>query len=149
MGGGRITVTRRIEWDAGHRVVRHESKCRNVHGHRYRADVTVSAPALDEVGRVVDFGVLKSAVGSWVDATWDHGYLHHPDDEVGWAIEARGMKTFVMPLDAMEPTAENIALVLARSAQSILDIESDGGLRVERVRIWETPNCWADWSRGV
>lgn len=145
-----ITCTRRIEWDAGHRVMRHESKCRNVHGHRYRADITVSASALDDVGRVVDFGVLKSAVGSWVDAAWDHGYMHHPDDPIAEVMSLEfGMKTFVMPLDAKEPTAENIALVLARAAQSILDTETGGGLRVERVRIWETPNCWADWRCGV
>ncbi len=144
-----VTATRRLEWDAGHRVLRHESKCASVHGHRYVAEVTVSAPALDDVGRVVDFGEIKQWVGEWIDAEWDHGYMHHPDDEVATLLEKTGQKTFSMPLDAQEPTAENIAIVLARAAQDLLTRYGRSGLVVERVRIRETPNCWAEWSREV
>ena len=148
-----ITATRKLEWDAGHRVMRHESKCRHVHGHRYVAEVTVSAPALDDVGRVMDFGEVKQLVGTWIDEHWDHGYMHHPDDAVGQYLESDDQKTFSMPLDtrlnAMEPTAENIAIVLARVAQGLLTSHGRSGLVVERVRIRETPNCWADWNREV
>lgn len=54
-----ITCTRRLEWDAMHRIPRHESKCRAFHGHRYAAEITCLAPELDSPGRVVDFGVVK------------------------------------------------------------------------------------------
>lgn len=33
---GRFSCTRRLEFDAGHRVPLHESKCKNPHGHRGR-----------------------------------------------------------------------------------------------------------------
>ena len=57
-----ITCTRRLEWDAMHRIPRHESKCAAFHGHRYAAEITCSAPELDDLGRVVDFGVVAQRV---------------------------------------------------------------------------------------
>ena len=132
--------TRRIAFDAGHRVLRHESKCRNVHGHRYVADITVTAPELDAIGRVVDFGVVKEFVGGWVDSAWDHGYIGHPDDPLLSIIEKRGLKVYRMP-SGCNPTAESMAEVLGIQAQELLP-----DLIVSQVRLYETPNCWADWS---
>lgn len=51
-----ITVTRVLEFDAGHRVVNHESKCATLHGHRYKVEIVAAAPGLDSLGRVIDFG---------------------------------------------------------------------------------------------
>lgn len=138
------TATRRIEFDAGHRVTRHESKCRNVHGHRYRVEITVQADEVDGVGRVVDFGVVKEIVGSWVDDHLDHGYLAHPEDTVPDTLRAMGHKVFVMPERLGEPTAENIAALMGEVAAGLLSgVRS--GLTVVHVRVYETPNCWADW----
>lgn len=136
------TCTRVLEMDAGHRVTQHESKCRNVHGHRYRFEVTVEADELDNAGRVIDFGAVKALVGTWIDADLDHGYIFHPLDPVGHSLRDTGHKTFQMPDDLGEPTAENLATLVARKAQDLL---GGRGLRVVRVRCWETPNCWADW----
>lgn len=139
------TATRRIEFDAGHRVTRHESKCRNVHGHRYRVEITVQADEVDGVGRVVDFGVVKKIVGSWVDDHLDHGYLAHPKDTVTDTLRAMGHKVFVMPERLGEPTAENIAALMAEVSEDLL-AGIRAGLKVTRVRVYETPNCWADWQ---
>jgi 6-pyruvoyltetrahydropterin/6-carboxytetrahydropterin synthase len=54
-----ISCTRRIEFDAAHRVMEHESKCKHLHGHRYALEATFVAPDLDTLGRVVEFGVIK------------------------------------------------------------------------------------------
>lgn len=141
-----VQATRRIEFDAGHRVTRHESKCRNVHGHRYRVDITVKVDAgLDSVGRVADFGAMKEVVGAWVDEHLDHGYLAHHEDPVGHALHRDGHKVFTMPAHLGEPTAENIATLLAEQSQVLLD-RVRAGIVVTRVRVYETPNCWADWS---
>lgn len=134
--------TRRFGFDSGHRVLNHESKCLNVHGHRYTADVTVEALELDSVGRVVDFGALKALVGDWIDDKWDHGYIHHSADGVAVDLKAMGLKTYEMP-DGMNPTAENMVEHLAGIVSGLL---SDLGLRVVHVRLYETPNCWADWG---
>lgn len=141
-----ITCTRVFGIDVGHRVMRHESKCAHVHGHRYSIEVTCAAGALDSVGRVLDFSVVKELVGSWLDDTLDHGYAHHPDDDVGAYLQAQGLKTYAMPRDLGEPTAENLAQLVGQTAGLLLAAH---GVQVTAVRVWETPNCWADWKLEV
>lgn len=160
-----FTVTRKFTFDAGHRVLGHEGKCRHLHGHTYVAEVTVADKAgLDTLGRVVDFGVIKKEVGDWIDENWDHNFLCHPDDPVQqlyklsaqhrdnvFGLEAMfcrlvaemtaGRPPFVMP-DRMNPTAENMARVLFATAGALL---GDKGVSVIRVRLHETPNCYAEY----
>ena len=140
------SCTRRLAWDAMHRVPRHEGKCAAFHGHRYTADVTCEAEGLDDLGRVVDFGVVKDLVGGFIDERWDHTALLMRDDPDSAAmVIAASNEQHGRPVYWMQgaPTAENIALELARVATKLL---AGRGLRVVHVRVWETPNCWADWS---
>lgn len=138
------TCTRRLEWDAAHRVLRHESKCGTLHGHRYVAEIECQAEQLDDVGRVVDFGVVKQIVGQWIDDHWDHTTMVNTADSalldfVTDEHKLLGKRApYVMPC---EPTAENIALDLQGIASELL---SGTGVRVVRVRVWETPNCSAE-----
>ena len=142
------TCTRRLEWDAAHRIPRHEGRCAAVHGHRYVAEITCAAPALDDRGRVVDFGVIKKRVGQWIDEKWDHTALFmtgDPDpatEAVAVSNAEHGRPVYWM---ASPPTAENIAAELGHIAASLL---ADAGVEVVEVRVWETPNCSARWSRG-
>ena len=142
-----VTCTRRIEWDSMHRIPLHESKCRAFHGHRYAAEITCAIPQLDALGRVVDFGVVKSRVGGWVDTHWDHTAIlmrNDPDPAVPALVEANArLGRPVYFLDA-SPTAENIVAELARVAEELL---ADTGVTVVRIRLWETPNGSAEWVR--
>lgn len=135
------TCTRRLEFDAAHRVTRHESKCRHLHGHRYAVEVTVSAESLDDRGRVIDFGAVKDLVGGWIDANLDHGTIIKRGDPLGDFVAAAGWKLHV--LDG-EPTAENIAEELHRVATDLLG-QHGTDIGVVSVRVYETPNCWADF----
>ena len=140
------TCTRRLEWDSAHRVLRHESKCRSLHGHRYAAEITCKAEVLDPVGRVVDFSVIKEKLGSWIDAHWDHTTLVNKDDLalVDFCNHDAHMKGNKKPyIFVGEPTAENIAASLFLQAKAMIDSEH---LWVDHVRVFETPNCWADVS---
>lgn len=134
-------ITRRLEFDAGHRVLGHEGKCRNLHGHRYCVEVSVSAPAgLDGLGRVIDFGIIKTRLGGWIDENLDHNMLLHPDDplvQVGTAMVGR----LPWVMENGNPTAENIAALVYIMAVKLLP-----ELKVHRVRVYETPNCWADYK---
>ena len=140
----RISCARRLEFDAAHRVLRHESKCAHLHGHRYAVEIVCQAPTLDTVGRVVDFGVVKDRVGTWLDERWDHGtIINREDDELlSWCVR-NGQKRVV--LDS-EPTAENIAREILLYASREFDGDR-AGLSVVAVRVWETPNCWAEARR--
>ena len=78
-----ITAVRRLQFCAGHRVHLHESKCNNPHGHNYVIYLHAVADdnQLDSLGRVIDFGVLKQKIGSWIDEFWDHGFIYFIDDK--------------------------------------------------------------------
>ena len=154
------TITRKLEFDAGHRVLKHESKCRHLHGHRYVAEVMVTAPELDGLGRVIDFGVVKQLVGGWIDANWDHNLILHPADpllhvltvirqegslifeDAGGQVDAvlGGKEPFVMDSN---PTAENMSRVLFQAAVELLQPHD---ISVVQIRLYETPNCWAQFD---
>lgn len=141
-----LTVTRRLEWDAAHRIPRHESKCAALHGHRYVAELTATAPELDDRGRIIDFGVVKSIVGGWIDEKWDHTALFaRADDDPMVRVVAESNAAKGRPVYWMDapPTAENIAAELARVAAELL---APSGVTLTRIRIWETPNCSAEWT---
>jgi len=138
-----ITCTRRLEFDAAHRVMQHESKCKHLHGHRYVLEATFTADALDAVGRVVDFGVIKEKLGAWIDGHWDHTtVLYEKDKPLGEAIAGQTKQTiFYLPSN---PTAENMAAYIFEVVCP--DLFKASGLRCTGVVLHETPNCKAEVS---
>jgi len=135
-----ITATRKLEFDAAHRVKRHESKCKNLHGHRYVVEVTAQAPQLDALGRVVDFGELKAKLGGWIDEYWDHETILWVEDKaLGDAISGEtGQPIYYL---ADNPTAENMAKYLL---EEICPSLFTAPLKVVKITLRETPNCWVE-----
>lgn len=139
-----ITITREFGIDYGHRLVKHESKCRNVHGHRGRILVTVVAPALDAVGRVLDFGEVKTRIGDWLDRRWDHAFIAQNDDPLLEWLIAHEQKFAVL---TKPPTAENLAAHLGE--QVIPELLAGTECSCVAVEWFETPNCSAKWTAPV
>ena len=108
-----IECTRKIEFDAGHRVIGHENKCQYLHGHRYVLEITATSSKLNGIGMVVDFGLLKSIMKKWIDNNFDHNVILSKDDQdLGKYIEKyTGQSVYYLPSN---PTAENIALHLKK-----------------------------------
>jgi len=132
----RTIIIRRLEFDAGHRVLGHEGKCRHPHGHRYAVEIEVSAPELDSIGRVIDFSIVKELLGGWIDENLDHAFLVSVEDEpLAEALHSVGSNVYTM---MNNPTAENIAALLLLKATDLLR-----DLMVESVTVYETPNCRA------
>ncbi len=81
------TVTRRLEIDAGHRVMTHGSKCRHLHGHRFvieaecRAGVHGLHVSGEQSDMVIDFGFLAEALAREVEAPCDHGFIAAAGDD--------------------------------------------------------------------
>jgi 6-pyruvoyltetrahydropterin/6-carboxytetrahydropterin synthase len=147
-----MQITRRLEFDAGHRIPDHQSQCRHLHGHRYAIEISLVGAVIEADGQpnngmVMDFSEVKAIAMRHVVEAWDHAFLvYHGDTQVTTFLAGMpGHKTVV--LDRV-PTAEN----LARLAFEILDPayrDTYGNhLHLERVRIYETPNCWADCCRA-
>lgn len=142
----RFSITRRIQFCAGHRVPLHESKCRHLHGHNYVALIHASAESLDQAGRVIDFGVLKEIVGGWIDQFWDHGFIVQQNDEATLQalfrfddIDRVGQKIYRMQ---SPPTAECMAQELFEVCQILL---KETGVVVDGVTLYETENCYAQY----
>jgi len=137
-----ITATRRIQFCSGHRVFNHESKCRNIHGHNYVAFITSEADELDDLGRVIDFSVLKQKVGGWIDENWDHGFIAFKDDlKAVEIIKDIGTRLYLMD---QNPTAENMALHLLNDICPVL--MQGTGVKITKITLWETENVYAEVS---
>ncbi len=136
-----ITCTRRIEFDAAHRIMNHESKCKMLHGHRYVLEATFIAEELDSLGRVIDFGKVKEILGAWIDNNLDHNtILGIADKNLGEKIaQETGQKIYYINKN---PTAENIAKhILEEIIPQIFDGHEVACIGV---KLYETPNCFVE-----
>lgn len=139
------SCTRRIHFCYGHRVMNHESKCATLHGHNGVIFIHASPiEGLDELGRVIDFSVLKEKIGSWVDEHWDHTMILYKEDVETIALVEKApqfKKTFILNKN---PTAENLANHLLWDVCPKL--LKGSGVIVHKVTFWETENCFAEES---
>jgi 6-pyruvoyltetrahydropterin/6-carboxytetrahydropterin synthase len=150
-------ITRDIEFDAGHRVPNHKSKCRNPHGHRYKvragveADELITMQGASDEDMVADFGDLKTLMMQRIHDVLDHGFIAWRDDTLyGWLCNAavtidpdQGWRIIEFPYI---PTAENIAKWCFEQLED--DIWAMGSVagnsaRLLWVQVFETPNASA------
>lgn len=134
-------ATREHEIACGHRVWQHESKCAHLHGHNYLFRLHCEALDLDSIGRVIDFGVIKSTLCAWLEEQWDHRFLVYEHDPIAAALGALDKRVVVVPFN---PTAENIAQhVVEVVAPSVL---AGSGVRLVLCEVGETRKCSASYS---
>ncbi|ANN77607.1 6-carboxytetrahydropterin synthase QueD [Bordetella flabilis] len=143
-----ISVTRRLEFDAGHRIPDHRSQCRNMHGHRYVLEVTlagdvVNVPGASDNGMVMDFSDIKAIAREHVVDKWDHAFLVFAGDTAVRAFLESLPDHKTVVLDRI-PTVENLARIAFDTLFPHYHGQYGGDLRLVRVRLYETPNCWAD-----
>ena len=146
-----MQITRRLEFDAGHRIPNHNSQCKHLHGHRYIIEITLSgdiitAEGVSEQGMVMDFSDVKRIAKEHVVDAWDHAFLVYRGDKVvlDFLNTLPNHKTVVLEVI---PTAENLAKVAFDLLLSAYRDTYGNHLRLERVRLYETPNNWADHAR--
>ena len=146
-----MLVSRRLEFDAGHRIPDHKSQCRNLHGHRYAIEITLAGKIIDREGNpangmVIDFSEVKSLAQQHLIDKWDHAFLVFSGDTqvVDFLSTLSDHKTVV--LDCI-PTAENLARIAFRILDAVYCESYGNQLRLQKVRLYETPNCWADALR--
>ncbi len=143
-----MQITTRLEFDAGHRIPSHKSQCRNLHGHRYAIEITLSGDIIrqegaSDDGMVMDFSDVKAIARQAIVDVWDHAFLVYKGDTAVMEFLATmpGHKTVVM--DSI-PTAENMAAEAFRILEALYRDTYGTHLKLERVRLYETPNSWAD-----
>ena len=141
-------ITRRLEFDAGHRIPDHKSQCRHLHGHRYVIEITLSGQVIEKSGdaangMVMDFSQVKDLAKTHLVDAWDHAFLAFAGDTsiVAFLNSLPDHKTVI--LDRV-PTAENLARIAFEQLDTVYRDTYGNDLRLHQIRLYETPNCWAD-----
>ena len=139
----RIVAERYHDISCGHRVVGHENKCKYLHGHNYRFHFKIaSAGGFDELGRVMDFGVIKSKLCEWLEENYDHKMLIWELDPMLPDLRKISPESIV-EVD-FNPTAENIAEDFCKNhAPHLL---ADTGCVLVELKIEETRKCSVTYS---
>ena len=162
----RFRASKWIEFDAAHRVPAHSSKCRNLHGHRYRVEAVVEGPLHaqgSETGMVADFGQIKTRLVEVVHARMDHATMLWVKDPFAellasreWVMQAAAAmdqgepdvtvdmahagKIILLPC---VPTAEELARHWFAQIKLKLDDDYKGLVRLAQVVVHETPTSSA------
>ena len=108
-------LTIKGDFASAHLLRGYQGNCKNLHGHTWKVELTISSDTLDSVGLVVDFKVLKQQLKDFL-MTIDHVYLND------------------LPyFKNVNPSTENIAQYIFREFSKICH-----PLKVKRVRVWES-----------
>jgi 6-pyruvoyltetrahydropterin/6-carboxytetrahydropterin synthase len=142
------TITRKLEFDAGHRIPDHRSQCRNLHGHRYVLEITLQGELVEtegapDRGMVMDFADVKALAMEHLVNKWDHAFIVYARDEVVRSFLEKMADHKTVVLERI-PTVENLAAEAFRILSEVYNDHYGVDLKLKRVRLYETPNCWAD-----
>jgi len=143
-------IRRFVETDTGHRVPNHKSKCRHMHGHRYRFEAeiegdTVQESGVSEEGMLMDFSDVSDILMKYVHDVVDHAFIVFEGDlDARRACQAmgEGHRTVIVPFI---PTAENLAKWAFEQVQPHISTAYGNRLRLVAMHVRETPKSTASW----
>lgn len=131
-------------FDSAHFLYGYDGKCSNIHGHRWKIEVTVKDLSLQSEGQtkgmIIDFGDLKKALKSVAD-NFDHALIYETGTLKKDTLECLLRDGFRLVELPYRPTAEN----LARHFYQLL---KDSGFNLHNVTVYETPNNCAMYEEG-
>lgn len=128
-------------FDSAHFLSGYVGKCSNIHGHRWKVEIQVSAQRLCEDiqnrGMVVDFGKLKDDLKNLVEH-FDHAFIIEKGTLRDVTMNALNDEGFSVVEVGFRPTAENFA-------RYFYDKMSERGYNVYLSTVYETPNNCASY----
>jgi 6-pyruvoyltetrahydropterin/6-carboxytetrahydropterin synthase len=130
------SVTKRIEFCYGHRLLDYDGICKHPHGHNAVAEIEVRSGSLDKRQMVCDFSDIKRVIKGWVDRELDHKMILRHDDPLVEPLRKLGEPIYIVDSN---PTVERIAQLLFEQAR-------EAGFPVVRVTVWETPSSFASYA---
>ena len=133
-----VTVTKTIKFDAAHVLTNHEGLCKNLHGHTYRVDVSVTQAEGDASDMVIDFKDLKRIASEVICERFDHAFVYNTESEgereIAAVVKRYGMRTVAI---TFRSTAENLAKLFYGELKARIP-----GLSA--VKVWETADSSAE-----
>ncbi|RMD77548.1 6-carboxytetrahydropterin synthase [Candidatus Dojkabacteria bacterium] len=138
-----MKVIKELQWDMGHRITNHRSQCRNLHGHRYKAEICIEGDlvgieGISNEGMVIDFGDIKKIAVKHIHNVLDHGFMVWNKDKVlmEYFKKNADQKHIIV---SFVPTCENIAAWIFNQLDSHIKDRYKNGLRLHSIKLWETP----------
>ena len=145
-------IRRYVETDTGHRVPNHKSKCRHLHGHRYRFEAeiegdVVSVEGVSDEGMLMDFSDVSHILTEKIHDVVDHAFVVCREDKQ--AISALKMmsddhRTVIVDFI---PTAENLAKWAFDQVEPHIQSVYGNKLRLVAMHVRETPKSTASWIK--
>ena len=136
-----ISITKKIEFEAAHRISNYPGSCREIHGHNYKLSVTVSGEINSETDMVLDFKILKEIIKKAVIDRFDHSLILkiNPENE-------RIFSSYLGKIIWMEsePTAEQMLLWIASALSPLLPKK----VSLAKLKLHETSGSWASWKNN-
>ena len=134
-----ITVTKTVKFDAAHVLTNHQGLCKNLHGHTYRVDISVTQAEDDASDMVIDFKDLKKIATEIICDRFDHAFVYNTksegETEIAAVVERCGMRTVALPFRS---TAENMARMFFEELKARIS-------GVSSVKVWETADSCAEY----
>lgn len=141
-----IRITKQFSFETGHALYGYDGKCKNVHGHSYRLDVTVIGTPISDnsnvkFGMVIDFGDLKKIVKEEVVDVFDHATVFNkntPHVELAKELEDRGHNVLLV---SYQPTSEMMVIDFAAKIKKRLP----NNIHLFSLKLQETATSFAEW----
>ena len=146
-------ICKTFEVENGHMLSKHPDKCRFPHGHSRKVELVLEADALDPNDMVCDFKAVKEAVGEFLDG-FDHAMCMNVADPMFPEMKQRYGEQ-IIGFEGTDPTTEVMAKAVHDYLQGRLREDTmqtggkypmQAGLRVAKVRVWETSSSWAEYE---
>ena len=140
-----VRITKKFEFEMAHALLGYPGKCKHIHGHSYKLDITVVGPLIEDQsspirGMGMDFGDLKSIVTSTIVDIFNHALVVHKDASYGEALNEDSAYMHVIKVD-YQPTCENMIVDFAERIQNELPDE----INLFKIKLFETANSFAEY----
>jgi len=141
-----IRITKQFSFETGHALYGYDGKCKNVHGHSYRLNVTVIGKPISDntnvkFGMVIDFGDLKKIVKEEIVDVFDHATVFNkntPHVELAKELEDRGHNVLLVNY---QPTSEMMVIDFASKIKNRLP----NNIELFSLKLQETATSFAEW----
>ena len=141
-----IRITKQFSFETGHALYGYDGKCKNVHGHSYRLDVTVIGKPISDnynvkFGMVIDFGDLKKIIKEEIVDVFDHATVFNkntPHVELAKELEDRGHNVLLVNY---QPTSEMMVIDFASKIKKRLP----NSIELFTLKLQETATSFAEW----
>ncbi|MBO3115324.1 6-carboxytetrahydropterin synthase [Winogradskyella sp. DF17] len=142
----KIRITKQFSFETGHALYGYDGKCKNVHGHSYRLDVTVIGKPIDDksnvkYGMVIDFGDLKKIVKEEIVDIFDHATVFNkntPHVELAKELADRGHNVLLVDY---QPTSEMMVIDFAEK----IKLRLPKNIKLHSLKLQETATSFAEW----